>query len=175
MLLAQHPACCVQLGDYVGWRALLLLALGKLRTLLRLTDRSAGTGTANTAMVCHAARLLALNEGDLPHALRLACDGLLEAVGRLTVSAPAGPSFTAHPKLDPLTGARPVGMHAHARACSCASAERACSHEGAASSVQAACCNCPHAPLAQASCSSSGTALTRRRSLPLACWAPRAT
>lgn len=36
--------------------------------------------------------------------MRVLCDGLLEAVGRLQVSGPVGNSFTAHPKLDPVTG-----------------------------------------------------------------------
>lgn len=55
-------------------------------------------------MITHASRLLALSEGDLPYAVRLMCDGLLEAVGRVTVSGPVGKSFTAHPKLDAVTG-----------------------------------------------------------------------
>jgi hypothetical protein len=42
--------------------------------------------------------------GDLPYAMRVLCDGLVEAVGRLQVSGPVGNSFTAHPKLDPVTG-----------------------------------------------------------------------
>jgi hypothetical protein len=33
------------------------------------------------------------------------CDGLVEAIGRVTVTGAVGRSFTAHPKLDPVTGA----------------------------------------------------------------------
>lgn len=43
-----------------------------------------GLGTANTALAFHAGRLLALHEGDLPYALRIACSGLVETVGRAT-------------------------------------------------------------------------------------------
>jgi carotenoid cleavage dioxygenase-like enzyme len=55
-------------------------------------------------MVSHAGRLLALNEGDLPYALKLACDGLLETVGRVKLGGWRASSFTAHPKVDPVTG-----------------------------------------------------------------------
>lgn len=88
----------------MGLRGLGLIYLERLKIALGLVDKTAGAGTANTAMVCHAARLLALNEGDLPYALRIMCDGLIEAVGRVAVSGPVGRSFTAHPKVDPVTG-----------------------------------------------------------------------
>lgn len=42
--------------------------------------------------------------GDLPYALRVTCAGLVECLGRVTVSGPAGRSFTAHPKLCSKTG-----------------------------------------------------------------------
>ena len=134
--------------------------------------------TANTALACHAGRILALNEGDVPyhvsgprdavpchhcgtwgawrprgvrgacwvrrgwrlpvctarvctsrtcwparlrrlqctpgpdpaaHArlqVRVLCTGLLETLGRTTFGGRLGTNFTAHPKLDPATGAR---------------------------------------------------------------------
>lgn len=43
-----------------------------------------GTGTGNTALATHAGRLLALHEGDLPYALRVACNGLVDTIGRVT-------------------------------------------------------------------------------------------
>ena len=43
-----------------------------------------GLGTANTAIACHAGRLLALHEGDLPYSLALACNGLVSTLGRAT-------------------------------------------------------------------------------------------
>ena len=50
-------------GDYIGWRGLALLMLDRVRRAAGLLDTSAGGGTANTALACHAARLLALHEG----------------------------------------------------------------------------------------------------------------
>lgn len=43
-----------------------------------------GTGTGNTALATHAGRLLALHEGDLPYALHVACNGLVDTIGRVT-------------------------------------------------------------------------------------------
>lgn len=43
-----------------------------------------GLGTANTALAFHAGRLLSLHEGDLPYALRIACNGVVETVARRT-------------------------------------------------------------------------------------------
>jgi carotenoid cleavage dioxygenase len=94
----------LKLGDYVGLGGLGLIFLERAKTALGLVDKTAGGGTANTALACHAGRLLALNEGDMPHALRVMCDGLVEAIGRVTVTGAVGRSFTAHPKLDPATG-----------------------------------------------------------------------
>jgi hypothetical protein len=51
----------------------------------------------------HARRTLPAAAGRPPH-LRLACDGLLETVGRVTLGGWGPRSFTAHPKFDPVTG-----------------------------------------------------------------------
>ena len=110
-------------GDFRGGFAALHLLVGGARRLLRAKDSSDGDGTANTALVFHARRLLALHEGDLPYVLRVACDGIVETVGRLrdfsnkdekdekaaTEEASATRTtmkhpFTAHPKVDPATG-----------------------------------------------------------------------
>jgi carotenoid cleavage dioxygenase len=96
----------LKVGDYVGLGGLGLIFLERAKTALGLVDKTAGGGTAITALACHAGRLLALNEGDMPHALRVMCDGLVEAIGRVTVTGAVGRSFTAHPKLDPVTGGR---------------------------------------------------------------------
>ena len=106
-------------GDYRGWFAALHLLVGGARRLLRAKDSSQGDGTANTALVFHAKKLLALHEGDLPYVLRVACDGVLETVGRLSDFSSTKEKegndekkekktmrhpFTAHPKVDPATG-----------------------------------------------------------------------
>lgn len=58
--------------------------------------------TANTALVQHAGRLLALNESDAPYALRVAPDGTISTEGALMLQQLT--PFTAHPKVDPETG-----------------------------------------------------------------------
>ena len=87
-----------------GARGLVHLALSRLKKALGVLDYSQGMGTANTALAFHAGRLLALHEGDLPYQLRLACDGLLSTVGRLSLGGKVDHPFTAHPKVDPDTG-----------------------------------------------------------------------
>jgi len=94
-----------------GVEGLALQLLARLKSALGVTAGAASAGTANTSLVLHASRLLALNEGDMPHALRVLCSGVVETLGRVTLAA-AGPggapaldaSFTAHPKTDPATG-----------------------------------------------------------------------
>lgn len=55
-------------------------------------------GTANTALEFHAGRLLALNEGDLPFAVRVLCEGAIESIGSVTMSGKLSHPCTAHPK-----------------------------------------------------------------------------
>lgn len=57
--------------------------------------------TANTALVYHADRLLALWEGGEPHEIKLP---ELETVGAYTYQDRLQSAFTAHPKVDPVTG-----------------------------------------------------------------------
>ena len=57
--------------------------------------------TANTALVYHADRLLALWEGGEPHEIKLP---ELETVGSYTYDNQLQSAFTAHPKVDPVTG-----------------------------------------------------------------------
>lgn len=47
-----------------------MLLLDKLGLWLGVVGRAHGSGTANTSVVYHAGRLMALNEGDLPYAVR---------------------------------------------------------------------------------------------------------
>uniref|UniRef100_A0A7S0WUG4 carotenoid 9,10-dioxygenase n=1 Tax=Chlamydomonas leiostraca TaxID=1034604 RepID=A0A7S0WUG4_9CHLO len=103
----------MKMGDIVGKRGLLILLLDTLKRKLGICPRKGGSGTANTALVFHARRLLALHEGDLPYAVRVACDGVIDTLGRLQVGGPGSASpespafpspFTAHPKVDARTG-----------------------------------------------------------------------
>ena len=57
--------------------------------------------TANTALVWHAGQFLALWEGGAPHVIKLPS---LETVGRHTYQDKLVSAFTAHPKVDPITG-----------------------------------------------------------------------
>ena len=44
--------------------------LQQAKIALGVVDKRPGTGTANTALVYHARRLMSLHEGDLPYAVR---------------------------------------------------------------------------------------------------------
>ncbi|MGJ5630215.1 carotenoid oxygenase family protein [Nostoc sp. CALU 1950] len=57
--------------------------------------------TANTALVWHAGQMLALNEGGKPHAIKLP---ELETIGEYSYNGKLVSAFTAHPKVDPVTG-----------------------------------------------------------------------
>ncbi|MDF5712257.1 MAG: carotenoid oxygenase family protein [Nostoc sp. S4] len=57
--------------------------------------------TANTALVWHAGQMLALNEGCSPHAIKLP---ELDTIGEYTYNGKLISKFTAHPKVDPVTG-----------------------------------------------------------------------
>jgi len=60
-----------------------------------------GKNTANTALVWHAGQLLATWEGGAPHAVTLP---QLETKGEYTYNGKLASAFTAHPKVDPVTG-----------------------------------------------------------------------
>ena len=68
-------ALCNKIGDYQGFRALLHMARARLAQALGLLSSANGLGTANTALVWHAGRLLALHEGDLPYQARSGLGG----------------------------------------------------------------------------------------------------
>ncbi|MBD2695152.1 carotenoid oxygenase family protein [Anabaena catenula] len=60
-----------------------------------------GKNTANTALVWHAGQFLALWEGGAPHNIQLP---ELETIGEYTYNNQLVSPFTAHPKVDPVTG-----------------------------------------------------------------------
>ncbi|BCL36974.1 carotenoid cleavage dioxygenase [Nostoc sp. MS1] len=57
--------------------------------------------TANTALIWHAGQLLALWEGGAPHAIQVP---ELATIGEYTYNGKLSSAFTAHPKVDPVTG-----------------------------------------------------------------------
>ncbi|WP_445253190.1 carotenoid oxygenase family protein [Nostoc sp. 106C] len=57
--------------------------------------------TGNTALIWHAGQILALNEGGVPHAIKLP---ELGTIGEYTYNGKLVSAFTAHPKVDPVTG-----------------------------------------------------------------------
>ncbi|OUL26908.1 9-cis-epoxycarotenoid dioxygenase [Nostoc sp. T09] len=57
--------------------------------------------TGNTALIWHAGQMLALNEGGVPHAIKLP---ELGTIGEYTYNGKLVSAFTAHPKVDPVTG-----------------------------------------------------------------------
>ncbi|WP_066384266.1 carotenoid oxygenase family protein [Anabaena sp. CA = ATCC 33047] len=57
--------------------------------------------TANTALIWHAGQLLALWEGGAPHAIKVP---ELKTIGEFTYNHKLTSAFTAHPKVDPVTG-----------------------------------------------------------------------
>ena len=63
--------------------------------------RGPSKNTANTALIWHAGRLLAVWEGGPPHSLQLPG---LETLGLYTFEDRLGSAVTAHPKVDPKTG-----------------------------------------------------------------------
>ncbi|CAM6107157.1 unnamed protein product [Calypogeia fissa] len=93
-----------RLGDLIGNKGLAWLALFQLRVALGVVDLSNGYGNANTAMTFHNGKLLALSESDKPYIVHIHEDGNLETVGRYDYDQKLNHPFTAHPKIDPVTG-----------------------------------------------------------------------
>ena len=59
----------LQFGDAVGLSGLVNIILDQFQEPLGIIDKSHGEGLANTALVYHGNRLLALHEGDKPYAV----------------------------------------------------------------------------------------------------------
>ncbi|KAJ7949175.1 carotenoid cleavage dioxygenase 1 [Quillaja saponaria] len=94
----------MKIGDLKGLFGLLMVNIQMLRAKLKVLDVSYGTGTANTALIYHHGKLLALSEGDKPYAVKVFEDGDLQTLGMLDYDKRLAHSFTAHPKIDPVTG-----------------------------------------------------------------------
>ncbi|KAL3133697.1 hypothetical protein ABBQ32_008196 [Trebouxia sp. C0010 RCD-2024] len=100
---AGHPLG-LKIGDMRGLGGLVELLWHELEVKLGVYDVKDGFGTANTALIYHANKLLALHEGDLPYAVRALCNGVVETMGRVTYDGKVKHPVTAHPKVDPETG-----------------------------------------------------------------------
>ncbi|XP_057978629.1 carotenoid 9,10(9',10')-cleavage dioxygenase 1 [Malania oleifera] len=94
----------MKIGDLKGLFGLLMVQMQMLREKLGVLDTSYGTGTGNTALIYHHGKLLALSEADKPYALKVLEDGDLQTLGMLDYDKRLAHSFTAHPKVDPVTG-----------------------------------------------------------------------
>lgn len=82
-------------------------SLAILRHLLGLIDLTKGIGLANTGLVFHHGKLLALGEDDLPYALCIQANGDLVNLGRYTFAGAGNyyiNAMTSHPKLDKESG-----------------------------------------------------------------------
>eukprot|EP00899_Mesostigma_viride_P000133 jgi/Mesvir1/1011/Mv17545-RA.1 len=90
------------MGDFAGFSAILRMLLTNAKRKLGVIQGS--EGTANTALIFHGKTLLALNEGDLPYALRVLMDGELETLGLQSYGGKLKHNVTAHPKVDAETG-----------------------------------------------------------------------
>ncbi|CAA6653637.1 unnamed protein product [Spirodela intermedia] len=93
----------MKVGDLKGFFGLFMVYISQLREKLKILDLSYGRGTANTALVYHHGKLLALSEGDKPYVVKILEDGDLQTLGLLDYDRRLAHSFTAHPKVDPFT------------------------------------------------------------------------
>ncbi|KAK9018089.1 hypothetical protein V6N11_001073 [Hibiscus sabdariffa] len=91
-------------GDLKGLFGLLMVNIYKLREKAKVLDLSYGRGTANTALIYHHRKLMAFQEADKPYVLKVLEDGDLQTLGMLDYDKRLVHSFTAHPKVDPVTG-----------------------------------------------------------------------
>ncbi|XP_078435749.1 carotenoid 9,10(9',10')-cleavage dioxygenase-like [Wolffia australiana] len=96
-------AMFMKIGDLKGLFGLFMVYMRQLREKLKIVDVSFGHGTANTALVYHHGKLLALSEGDKPYVVRVLEDGDLQTIGLLDYDKRLGHNLTAHPKVDPFT------------------------------------------------------------------------
>ncbi|CAH2033460.1 unnamed protein product [Thlaspi arvense] len=94
----------MKIGDLKGVFGLLMAIMQQLRTKLKVFDDSYGNGTANTSLVYHHGKLLALQEADKPYVIKVLEDGDLQTIGMIDYDNRLTHSFTAHPKVDPVTG-----------------------------------------------------------------------
>ncbi|XP_037431903.1 carotenoid 9,10(9',10')-cleavage dioxygenase-like [Triticum dicoccoides] len=93
----------MKIGDLKGFFGLFMVQMQALRKKLKILDVTYGFGTANTALIYHHGKLLALSEADKPYVVKVLEDGDLQTLGLLDYDKRLKHSFTAHPKVDPFT------------------------------------------------------------------------
>ncbi|GJM95022.1 hypothetical protein PR202_ga11715 [Eleusine coracana subsp. coracana] len=93
----------MKIGDLKGFFGLFMVQMQLLRKKLKVLDFTYGFGTANTALVYHHGKLMALSEADKPYVVKVLEDGDLQTLGLLDYDKRLKHSFTAHPKVDPFT------------------------------------------------------------------------
>ncbi|KAM3380870.1 hypothetical protein P3S68_006443 [Capsicum galapagoense] len=79
-----------------------------LTQTLEATTNLSSELSANTTMIYHHEKLLALYEGDKPYVVKVLEDGDLQTLGMLGYDKRLQHSFTAYPKVDPVTSKRIV-------------------------------------------------------------------
>ncbi|EOA34535.1 hypothetical protein CARUB_v10022080mg, partial [Capsella rubella] len=94
----------MKIGDLKGVFGLLTTIMQQVRNNLKVLDNSYGDGTANTSLIYHHGKLLALHEADKPYVVKVLEDGDLKTLGMIDYDKRLTHSFTAHPKVDPVTG-----------------------------------------------------------------------
>jgi len=83
-----------KIGDHKGLAGIAHILLNLLKIKIGVVSTKDGLGTGNTALAFHAGRLLSLHEGDLPYHLKIACNGLVETIQRITFDGKLGKSTT---------------------------------------------------------------------------------
>jgi len=83
-----------KIGDQRGIFGLAHVLLNLLKIKIGVVSAKDGLGQGNTALAFHAGRLLTLHEADLPYHLRIACNGLVETIDRITFD---GKLLSSHP------------------------------------------------------------------------------
>ncbi|WZZ82711.1 hypothetical protein YC2023_103283 [Brassica napus] len=101
------------IGDLKGFFGLVMVIMQQLRIKLKVLDDSYGNGTANTSLIYHHGKLLALQETDKPYVIKVLEDGDLQTLGMTEYDKRLTHSFTAHPKVDPVTGKSSIFPEKH--------------------------------------------------------------
>ncbi|CAF2049475.1 unnamed protein product [Brassica napus] len=103
----------MKIGDLKGFFGLVMVIMQQLRIKLKVLDDSYGNGTANTSLIYHHGKLLALQETDKPYVIKVLEDGDLQTLGMTDYDKRLTHSFTAHPKVDPVTGKSSIFPEKH--------------------------------------------------------------